>query len=235
MNAGHLLIFAFIPSLLADPRLPARLSDLHIYSDLASGQVSTNYEPYSVNVSFWSDGADKERWFRLPPDTKIKYHPNGPWEFPPGTMFVKEFQKPTNGASHRIETRVLYLDAPSQITGATYRWNSDQSDAQLVESTQVLTDDSNPTKGKGWFLPGPQDCRVCHTPVNGGVLGLNTRQLNLTLTDGSNQLVSLAQYMDVVPRDIASCSKLPRIDDRFKMTSATNEILRITITNTPRF
>src|SRR6202012_212726 len=28
------------------------------------------------------------------------------------------------------------------------------------------------------FFPGRQDCLTCHTPVSGGVLGVNTRQLN---------------------------------------------------------
>jgi hypothetical protein len=44
---------------------------------------------------------------------------------------------------------------------------------------------------RNWYFPGVADCRVCHTPATGGVLGIKTRQVNRPLeTGGENQLVT---------------------------------------------
>ncbi len=74
------------------------------------------------------------------------------------------------------------------------------SDADIVtigitEPVEIKT--VNGTRTQNWFYPGRQDCLTCHTPASGGVLGLNTRQLNgnFKYPNGiiANQLHALGQ------------------------------------------
>ena len=91
--------------------------------------------PYDLNVAFWSDGADKSRWIAVPTG-QIAFSPSGEWRFPPGTVFVKNFDlavDATNpGAKRRLETRLLVCDSSGGVYGAVYKWRPDGSDADLL-------------------------------------------------------------------------------------------------------
>jgi mono/diheme cytochrome c family protein len=121
----------------------------------------------------------------LPDKTQIHFSETGEWQFPAGTVFVKTFQlhvddtDPT--ALRRLETRLLVRDTNGYVYGASYKWRSDNSDADLVnagitEDIPIKTPDG--TRIQHWFYPGRQDCLTCHTPASGGVLGVKTRQIN---------------------------------------------------------
>jgi len=60
-------------------------------------------------------------------------------------------------------------------------------------STGILPVHPGAAAANSWYFPGPNDCRTCHTAVGGGVLGVNTRQLNRPLPGGESQLVHLAR------------------------------------------
>jgi chitobiase/beta-hexosaminidase-like protein len=167
-------------------------------------------------VSFWSDGAAKKRWIALPPGERISFAPTGPWRFPAGTVFVKHFEvpDPLTHTIRRIETRVLVRDTTGGVYGVTYKWRQDGSDADLV--TEARTEPVRGTASGLWYFPGPQDCRTCHTPVSGGVLGVNTRQLNLTTGGGENQLVEWQRagvFGRIPSLDPDHLSRLAREDD----------------------
>lgn len=197
--------------------LPGLLSQTGLFENVASLKPSPSLVAYDVNVPFWSDGAQKRRWIGLPPGERIAFSAEGDWKFPTGTVLVKHFELPgkdSGQASTPIETRVLICESDGAIRGATYRWRDDRSDAEIVAqpTTRALPD------GRRWYLPGPEDCKTCHIPATGGVLGVKTRQLNRALdSGGTNQLVlwqragmfepSLAElHPDELPR-------LPRLDD----------------------
>jgi hypothetical protein len=212
--------FALLAPLQAAPlTLPAKISRLGIYSDLPGGKIADDFSHYTVNVSFWSDGADKERWFKLPAGKKIKFHSSGAWEFPAGSMFVKQFAMGKSGGAHRIETRVLYLQAPGQVFGASYAWNEQGTDAELVTTNRVsILSTLKRADGKSveWFFPGPRDCLLCHTPLSGGVLGLNTRQLNRTSgLNGQNQIAELgrAGLFENPPPSLKGLGQLKKISN----------------------
>lgn len=175
-------------------QFPARLSQVGAFTDLASLAAAPGLMAYDVNVPFWSDGAAKRRWIGLPAGGRIRYSRDGEWGFPAGTVFVKHFEIPAHGDQPPIpiETRVLVCETGGNVFGASYKWRNNRSDADLV--TDPITAPIPATNGsvtqQPWYFPGVADCRVCHTPYSGGVLGVKTRQINRPLTsDGENQLV----------------------------------------------
>ena len=165
--------------------IPKLLSQTSAFADLKNLKPQKILIPYNVNSPLWSDGAVKSRWMALPENSKINFAATGEWKFPAGTVFVKNFSLPVDDTNpkilRRLETRLLVRDTDGAVYGASYKWRTDNSDADLVnagtnEDIQIKT--STGTRIQKWFFPGRQDCLTCHTPVSGGVLGVKTRQLN---------------------------------------------------------
>jgi uncharacterized repeat protein (TIGR03806 family) len=161
--------------------LPQRLSQTGVFASLEDLTPNLGMIPYDVNTPLWSDGAEKRRWIALPGKAPITFREKGSWTFPAGTVLVKHFEFPQAGAPpRRLETRVLFV-AEDGGYGATYRWNDEQSDAELL--SDALTEEIELQTLSGaqrvaWTYPSQKDCLVCHTRNAGFVLGVNTRQLN---------------------------------------------------------
>lgn len=165
--------------------MPERLSKTGAFAELATLKVADGLLPYAVNSPLWSDGALKQRWMALPTNTTIHFTAKGEWTFPPGTVFVKNFELAVDDAHpkllRRIETRLLVCDTNGTVYGASYKWRADDSDADMVvagtnEDIPIKT--TTGIRTQRWFYPGRQDCLTCHTPQSGEVLGVKTRQLN---------------------------------------------------------
>jgi hypothetical protein len=97
---------------------------------------------------------------------------------------VKHFELVTNevtGAKRRLETRLLVRDAVGAVYGVTYKWRSDNSEADLLTSgldeTIAITNSSG-VRTQVWHYPSSSECLLCHTPAANYVLGVKTRQLN---------------------------------------------------------
>ncbi|HTQ50028.1 MAG TPA: PQQ-dependent sugar dehydrogenase [Candidatus Acidoferrales bacterium] len=164
---------------------PKLLSETGAFRELARLTPDPALVPYSVNTPLWSDGAVKTRWLALPAGTTIHFAHNGEWMFPPGTVFVKNFDLPVDDTNpkilRRLETRLLVRDTNDTVYGATYKWRPDLSDADLVTAginENIIIKTAEGTRTQRWFYPGRQDCLTCHTHASGGVLGVKTRQLN---------------------------------------------------------
>ncbi|MCW1922275.1 PQQ-dependent sugar dehydrogenase [Luteolibacter arcticus] len=191
---------------------PSLLSETGAFSDLATLTPSPGVFPYSVNAPLWSDAAAKKRWIALPnngthdtPQEKIGFDPEGPWSFPPGTVFIKHFELPTDETNpsvlKRLETRFIVIPATGEPYGMTYKWRADGSEADLLpgglSEDITITEAGGGTHVQTWDYPSPTDCRVCHNSNAGHVLGLKTWQLNGDLTYDrtgrtANQLETLA-------------------------------------------
>lgn len=180
-------------------RAPALLSHTGAFKDVRTLTPVDGLVPYDLNFPFWSDGASKSRWMALPAAGKpgadnptVTFSPTGEWAFPAGTVFVKHFEIATDPAhpdvNRRLETRLLVRDDAGGVYGITYRWRPDNSDADRMDEPRLepveMQDDAhdgpNPPRPRkqNWYFPGPQDCRTCHTPQAGLVLGVKSRQLN---------------------------------------------------------
>ena len=173
----------------ADGKIPLLLSQTGVFGNTAKRIPSTGLIPYELVVAFWSDGADKSRWIALP-SGNIAFSATGEWRFPPGTVFVKNFDLPTDaahpGTKRRLETRLLVCDSAGGVYGAVYKWRADGSDADLLAGSQTENIPIRSANGEvleqSWYFPSRQDCLTCHTANAGGVLGVKTRQLNRSFT-----------------------------------------------------
>lgn len=163
----------------------SRLSETGLYAVDASGAMTSalgeGVREFRPSYEFWSDGAVKKRWIRLPPGASIDTHDMDHWGFPKGTKLWKELAKD----GKRVETRLIEIgcDAepahPERGSGeyflGAFAWNADGTDADLA-----------PNGGPGG-IPSQDACTRCHGSEPGGVLGFSALQLSepelpLTLT-----------------------------------------------------
>lgn len=180
---GEVLRLVRAPS--SDPA-PERLSQTGIFKNLRTLEVEDGIYGYDVNLPFWSDHADKKRWFAMPDATsQVDFSAEGPWSFPAGLVWVKHFDLERvrgNAASSRpLETRVLVKTAEGSY-GLSYRWREDGSDADLVGEEGVSVDLPIVVNGQdrlqSWQFPSRVDCQRCHLPTNNEALSFHTAQLN---------------------------------------------------------
>ncbi|HIG28812.1 MAG TPA: hypothetical protein EYQ50_13830 [Verrucomicrobiales bacterium] len=215
----------------ADPSggepIPERLSHAGIFSDMALLKTHPGIEPYDLVVPFWSDGAEKTRWFSIPnPDDRIVFNETGNWEFPLGSVWVKHFElEMVEGepeSRKRIETRALVLNEQGSY-GVTYRWGDSMEDALLVpeegmtETFEIQSGDQ--TRSQTWIYPSRSGCLTCHTPQTGHVLGFRTEQLNRMVSFDNAKPVNQIQRLHEVgyfvnpPESIHTLPALAPLDD----------------------
>ncbi len=167
--------------------LPTRLSQTGCFDPADPTSPLPALIPYQVRVSFWSDGADKERWLALPDETQLSVQPDGHMVIPPRALTIKTFWL----ANHRVETRFFVRWADGSYGGYSYLWNDEQTEATLLPEGG----ETHQVGGAPWYFPSRAECDRCHTPAAGYILGLETMQLDKDLSYASgkraNQLDTL--------------------------------------------
>jgi len=208
------LVYSETP-IAGDP-IPTSLSTTGAFTDLSSLSPEAGIEPYDINVPFWSDHAIKSRWFSVPDlaDT-IDFDATDNWSFPDGTVWIKHFEmEMVEGdplSNRRLETRFLVKNSDG-IHGFTYKWNTEETDAFLVEEEgedevlTILDSEGSVVRTQTWRYPSRSECLQCHTSVGGLALGFNTLQLNGDYDYGAgalNQIGALDSvgYFDTSPGD----------------------------------
>lgn len=129
---------------------------------------ATGMIPYAVQVPFWSDSAEKERYLSLPNNTKIELTNDGDFLFPAGSVLMKHFKL----GDKFIETR-LFAHSEMGWQGFSYEWLDDQTDAVLLSDGKEKLIDA-----VRWQYPSSAQCLGCHTQAANFALGLETLQLN---------------------------------------------------------
>lgn len=167
--------------------------------------------PYAPNSPFWSDGADKERYFALPDGETITVKPDGDFDFPIGSVLVKSFRVDQK----LVETRLFVRHVDGDWGGYTYEWNDAQTDATLLPSNKTKT----LSPGKSWYFPSRGECMSCHTQASGRSLGLEIGQLNgdfvyPSTNRISNQLATLDK-LALFAQPLQSPATLPAIPSPF--------------------
>lgn len=183
-------IYKLSPDSGVSENLPERLSETGIFSDLSSLTPSQGFIPYLPNHAFWSDGVDKKRWIGVPVESSVSFSADD-WTFPVGSVAVKHFSynqvQGDPATARRLETRV-FIHGDQGWKGFTYRWNDEQSDANLLRAKETTTlsimQNDGSVATQQYDFPSQTECLQCHTQVEGWTLGLTTAQLNGDFTYG---------------------------------------------------
>lgn len=124
---------------------------------------------FRINSPLWSDNASKERWIALPNGQSISVSADGDWQFPAGTVLIKNFSL----GSQLVETRLLMHHPDGVWAGYSYEWSDDGRDA-----TRVIGGKRRSLGAQDWIYPSESECLRCHTHAAGRSLGPETAQLN---------------------------------------------------------
>lgn len=200
--------------------LPLTLSQTGLFADLSTLEPNPGIIPYDVNLPFWSDHADKQRWFSIPNgvDT-VGFNKDAPWTFPSGMVWIKHFDlEMTRGdpsTSKRIETRA-FVKTDDSAYGVSYRWNEEGTEAFLVSDEGVefdldITEDGLQST-QHWQIPSRAQCMSCHNTQAGSSLSFNTRQLNRhgQLGGSTGNYIDLLNTKGYLTDLLANPSTMPR-------------------------
>ena len=172
---------------------------------------ATGLVPYAPNAPFWSDGAAKERYLALPNGTTMSVTPDGDFEFPNGTVLVKQFRI----GGRPVETRLFMRHTDGEWAGYTYEWNAQGDDAVRVIGGKTAS-----VGGQTWVFPSEAQCLACHTAAAGRSLGLEIAQLNGDLRypqtgRTANQVVTLNAVGMFSPPETRAPSAMPAMPDPY--------------------
>jgi uncharacterized repeat protein (TIGR03806 family) len=152
---------------------PQRLSQTGCVNPARPWEPAAGVLPYALNVPFWSDNAEKERWMAIPDGTQIEVDEDGDLLFPPGSVTIKHFRL----GERLIETRLLVRHDDGEWAGYTYAWREDEQDADLLEGAQ-----RREVGEQVWRYPSRAACLQCHNAASNYALGPELRQLNRAAT-----------------------------------------------------
>lgn len=180
------------------PPFPQKLSDTGLFADVAKQHPQAGVYAYQINAEPWADHATMQRFVAVPGSGAITFHhqmqpvPDTAWFksrvfVPNHTVFVRSLSlemERGNPASRRLmETQIMHF-AGSEWRGYTYKWNEQQTDATLVPASGedvplTIRDKQAPggNRQQTWHFSGRGECRQCHNPWAGEVLGFTEPQL----------------------------------------------------------
>ncbi len=151
---------------------PRRLSETGCFDPTDPTKPAPGLVPYDLIAPLWSDGAEKRRWLAIPDGATIAVAEDGDFDFPVGSVLVKEFRL----GCERVETRLFVRHDDGGWAGYSYAWNAEQTDAELLAAGDVRT-----WGDATWEYPSRADCMRCHTAAAGFTLGPELAQLDRTM------------------------------------------------------
>jgi uncharacterized repeat protein (TIGR03806 family) len=189
-------------------QIPAQLSQTGCVNAAAPAQPASGLIPYAPNAPFFSDNAVKTRWLALPDGQNITIDANNDFDFPNGSVLVKNFRLGTA----LVETRLFMRHNDGVWAGYTYEWNASGTDATRVVGGKTVT-----VGGQTWQFPSEAQCLQCHTVAAGRSLGLEIGTLNgnfgYPTGRTANQLTTLNAIGTLTPALAQTPDQLPVIPD----------------------
>ena len=151
---------------------PRHLAETGLYADFAARTPAPGVVAFTPQYPLWTDGAQKQRWIRLPEGSFIDARDPDAWVFPAGTRLWKQFS-----FGRAVETRMLECGSDGRWNYASYVWNEDGSDAVLAPE-RGLKNACRTEAGTMHDVPGRMDCGACHEAGPNRVLGFSALQLS---------------------------------------------------------
>ncbi|NIS32715.1 MAG: hypothetical protein GWN73_20610, partial [Actinobacteria bacterium] len=157
----------------------ALVSETGCYTDPVEKTTTASLIPFSINSALWTDGVTKRRFLAIPPGTSVGYRPDYSWDFPVGTILMKEFilqmDESDPDSMKVLETRFLVKYDDRFWRGYSYRWNPEGTDAMLLDNTvddlrfdYEVTEVGGGTRTHSHGFPARVSCLQCHAPRAGG-------------------------------------------------------------------
>lgn len=126
--------------------------------------------PYDLNTPLFSNYAEKLRFVKLPAGTQARYKDSSVFEFPVGTILIKnffyynDFRRPEKGRKI-METRLLVHEA-SGWNALPYIWNEEQTEAYYDPAGENIAVKYTNTAGRkvqtSYLVPNKNQCKGCH-------------------------------------------------------------------------
>jgi uncharacterized repeat protein (TIGR03806 family) len=181
--------------------------------------------PYTLNSALFSDYALKKRFVKIPQGKKAAYNADDVFDFPEGTILIKNFYYPTDLNKPEenlriLETRLL-INESGIWKALPYIWNDEQTEAYLNVAGKNLDVSWKHTDGQlrkiSYSVPNMNQCKGCHLRGDKVMpIGPSARQLNgdYLFSEGKqNQLLYWQSrgLMDIP--EMSSVAKLVSYDD----------------------
>ncbi len=178
-------------------QFPRLLSQSGLFADTSQHLPARGVSEYTLNAPMWMDGATQTCLLAIPGADTAVFHeqPQKMFDwfqtyvtFPNGSVLAKTYSLSTINDSEprerRIETQVAFKDEQGEWQYYTYRWNAENTDAELVarsgEAEKLRVPDRHVAGGErelNWQFGSRTQCRICHTPWAGESLGFIEQQL----------------------------------------------------------
>lgn len=167
-------------------QFPRLLTQTGLFESADQQMPAPGVIEYSINAEPWSDYASARRFVAVPNDGKIA-SAGSTWKFPKDSVLVKtlsiELESGNPDSAVKIETQLLHFDGVDWRP-YSYRWNDDQTDAELVGAAGTkksirIKDTTAPggVRQQTWRFAGRAECQRCHNNWSGPPLGFNSPQL----------------------------------------------------------
>ena len=204
-----------------------KLSEYNFFTGrIAELRPAASVIPYDINMTLFSNYAEKLRFIKMPDGMKASYTAEGALEFPVGTIIIKnfyyenDFRKPGQGRKI-LETRLLVHEERGWAA-YPYVWNDQQSEAFYDPAGDIRKISYINKSGKrvdaDYIIPNKNQCKGCHLR-NGKMIpvGPAARQLNRDYpysTGTQNQLIYWQQHglLKDLP-EISKVEKFAVLDD----------------------
>ncbi len=177
--------------------------------------------PYSLNASLFSDYAFKQRFIKIPTGNKAVYNPQEVFEFPEGTVLIKNFYYPTDFRKPKekiriLETRLLMLENGIWKT-LPYIWNDEQTEAYLNVAGKNIdvswTHYDGSVRQVKYSVPNMNQCKNCHLKGDKVVpIGPSARQLNgdYEYAEGIQNQLAYWQGIKMI-ESLPSANQIPKL------------------------
>lgn len=159
---------------------------------------------YTVAAPLWADAAEKGRYFVIPEGSSIGFTDQNEWDFPTGSVFIKNFYFDLDRGEAEdlriVETRLLVLEADGNWQSYGYIWNDEQTEADQTKAGADVyidyLDEAGDPQSQLYLVPDQNVCESCHQRDDQTlILGPTTRQMNTTWAIGGEGEVNQIDWL----------------------------------------